>query len=55
VEDDVVAASHVDVGQMQKREHSFLGYRTGLATVAGSAEKKVNFHGTFHSVLTFYA
>jgi hypothetical protein len=28
---------------------------TGLAAVAGFAEKKVNFHGTFLSVLTFYA
>jgi hypothetical protein len=30
VEDDVVAASYVDVGQMQERRHSFLGYRTRL-------------------------
>jgi hypothetical protein len=28
VEDDVVAACHVDLGQMQERRHSFLGYRT---------------------------
>jgi hypothetical protein len=55
VEDDVVATGHVDVGKMQERGHSFLGYRTGLAAVAGFAEKKVDFHGTFLSVLTFYA
>ncbi len=30
VEDDVVAAGHVDVCQMQERSHSFLGYRTRL-------------------------
>jgi hypothetical protein len=37
VKDDVVAAGHVDVGQMQERWHSFLGYRTALAAriVAG--------------------
>jgi hypothetical protein len=27
VKDDVVAAGYVDVGQMQERRHSFLGYR----------------------------
>jgi hypothetical protein len=30
VEDDVVSAGDVDVGQMQERSHSFLGYRTRL-------------------------
>jgi hypothetical protein len=36
VKDDVVAASYVDVGQMQERRHSSLGYRScGGGLLAG--------------------
>src|SRR5258708_40060556 len=37
VEDDVVAAGYVDVGQMQERWHSSLGYRTRLALAVYAA------------------
>jgi hypothetical protein len=46
VEDDVVAAGYVDVGQMQERRHSFLGYRTGLAVAATPGQER-KFSGNF--------
>jgi hypothetical protein len=55
VEDDVVAAGHVDVGQMQERRHSFLGYRTGLGFSGDACRGKNGSDGTFLSALTFYA
>jgi hypothetical protein len=55
VEDDVVAAGHVDVSQMQERRHSFLGYRTGLGFSGNACREKNGSDGTFLSALTFYA